>query len=217
MGINFPTYSHPYRGKVVLIKGESGDTPTIEVTYNEDNVVISVTNPNDGHPITTTATIVKPKATVAQTSTGATLTVLDGDGTTTANIANGISIVTAEIDDNHHLIITLSNGDEVDAGEVPLNALEVAYTTTLDGTSNTITLPNDFDTSDISYLLINGSTLTDGWTISGNILTLPYPPGSVPSGKLEIVKNAAGFVTDGNMAALSTLEIYNILSAGESE
>ena len=59
-----------------------------------------------------------PSASVEQTSTGATVTVTDRDGTTTANLTNGVSVTSATINNNNHLIITKSNGSTVDCGSL---------------------------------------------------------------------------------------------------
>lgn len=205
-----PTYSHPYRAKIVMLKGQKGETPTVDITSTDEGVVISATNPNDGDPVTTSATIVRPRVEVEETETGATLTAIDTAGSTSANIRNGTSVASASMDDSHHLRLTLSNGTTIDAGEIPLNAFRVAYTTTIDGTTNNVPLPAGLDASLVSYILINGLIYSDGWTINNNVLTLSFTADHIPSGKLEVIQNAAGYLTDGNMAALSDAEIIAI-------
>ncbi len=127
MSTSFPVYSHPYRAKVVMLKGQKGDSPTVEIEETADDVTITATNPNDGHPETTTAEIIKPKAKVTQTADGATVTITDGDGTTSANLSNGLSVRSAAINANNHLIITMTDGSTVDAGIVNFNELTTAY------------------------------------------------------------------------------------------
>lgn len=118
MSTSYPLYSHPLRAKVVMLKGQKGDTSTISVEDNTTGIAITTTNPNGGTPVSETVEIQRPTVTVTEkVGGGATLTVTDQFGTTTADIEDGVSVASAEIN-NQHLIITLTDGTVIDAGVV---------------------------------------------------------------------------------------------------
>lgn len=212
MATNLPLYSHPLRAKVVVAKGLKGDSPTAKITKNSAGLItITITNPNDGHPTSESATMQTPSAKVTQTSAGATITVKDDFGTTTANLANGVSITSAYISNNNHLMIVMSSGVEVDAGEIPVGALEVVDTITLDGTSKTYTMTADVPQDEVAYILINGLVNTNGYTISNTSpRTITLDLTEVPTGTLEIVQNTSGYIGE-RMNPITDGEINNIV------
>ncbi len=119
----------------------------IEVEETEDGCVVTITNPSGEKSVTIKGDKgdqgetgpkgdagVSPTATVAQTASGATITITDASGTTTADIANG------------------SKGDKGDKGDAGVSpAINVAQTSS--GARITITDASGTTTANIS----NGS------------------------------------------------------------
>lgn len=100
----------------------------------------------------------------------------------------GVSVVDVYVDDDH-LITKLSDGREVDAGELPKVITRRAAIISLDGIAKVFTLGAVINPDRVSHILINGVTYTEGFTINNDTITLNLPDKDVPTGKLEIFVN----------------------------
>lgn len=100
----------------------------------------------------------------------------------------GVSVVGVYVDDDH-LMTKLSDGREVDAGELPKVITRRAAVILLDGIARTFTLDAVINPDRVSHILINGVTYTEGFTIASDTITLNFPDEDIPNGKLEIFVN----------------------------
>ena len=127
-----------------------------------------------------------------------TLDVMDGE--------DGLSIVSATIGADDHLILTLSNGTTLDAGEIPTaaSAEEITYANaeypTIGNTKQALDQALDQDAEKIGYTNADNPSLTNvklaldscllnGATLSQS-LTVSNPLGSATSGKVYAVNTS---------------------------
>lgn len=100
----------------------------------------------------------------------------------------GVSVVDVYVEDDH-LITKLSDGQKVDAGELPKVITRRAAVVVLDGTTRTLALDAAISPDRVSHILINGVTYTEGFTIADGAITLGFADKDIPVGKLEIFVN----------------------------
>lgn len=102
--------------------------------------------------------------------------------------AQGVGIDSMSIN-NGRLIVYLTNGQAVNAGELP--KIEPGfYTWESDGVTTQFVINPAIDPRSASYILLNGLVYTDNFSISGlgDTLTLEFTDG-IPTGKLQLVIN----------------------------
>lgn len=74
------------------------------------------------------------------------------DGKNGTNGTNGVSFKSAKIDENNHLIVTLSNGNVIDVGNVDSHALEI-HNMAINGSGHLIVTLSNGTTKDLGYII----------------------------------------------------------------
>lgn len=87
---------------------------------------------------------------------------------------------------NGHLIITLTNGRIVDAGELPTEDMYFQYVDEIDGVNQTYTIEPEVNPEDVKYVCINGVIYPTGYTLSSNSITFNFPAGLIPTGRIDL-------------------------------
>lgn len=99
----------------------------------------------------------------------------------------GDSIVNVKITDTNRLETTLSNGQTIDGGAVPAIKTRRVFVAEMDGIKRTYILPLNIESSQVSYILMNGVAYSDGYILQSGEITLNYD--DLPAGRLEVVLN----------------------------
>lgn len=111
----------------------------------------------------------------------------------------GDSIVNVKITDTNRLETTLSNGQTIDGGAVPAIKTRRVFVAEMDGIKRTYILPLNIESSQVSYILMNGVAYSDGYILQSGEITLNYD--DLPAGRLEVVLNDnSGHVGDINVS-----------------
>nr|DAO12793.1 MAG TPA: hypothetical protein [Caudoviricetes sp.] len=111
----------------------------------------------------------------------------------------GDSIVNVKITDTNRLETTLSNGQTIDGGAVPAIKTRRVFVAEMDGIKRTYILPLNIESSQVSYILMNGVAYSDGYILQSGEITLNYD--DLPAGRLEVVLNDnSGHVSDINVS-----------------
>ena len=87
---------------------------------------------------------------------------------------------------NNHLVVTLSNGTTVDAGELPTEDIYFQYVGEMDGENNTYSISPAIDPDSVAYICINGVIYPTGYTLTTNSITFNFPEDLIPSGRLDL-------------------------------
>nr|DAX42664.1 MAG TPA: hypothetical protein [Caudoviricetes sp.] len=136
----------------------------------------------------------------------------------------GDSIVNVKITDTNRLETTLSNGQTIDGGAVPAIKTRRVFVAEMDGIKRTYILPLNIESTQVSYILMNGVAYSDGYILQSGEITLNYD--DLPAGRLEVVLNDnAGHVGDINVTIngktgdikLKTINGANLDSDGDIE
>ena len=99
----------------------------------------------------------------------------------------GDSIVNVKITDTNRLEATLSNGQTIDGGAIPAIKTRRIFIADMDGIKRTYILPLNVESSQVSYILMNGVVYSDGYVLQSGEITLNYD--DLPAGRLEVVLN----------------------------
>ena len=110
----------------------------------------------------------------------------------------GESIVNVKITDANRLEATLSNGQTIDGGAIPAIKTRRVFIANMDGIKRTYILPLDVESSQVSYILMNGVVYSDGYVLQSGEITLNYD--DLPAGRLEIVLNDNSGSSGGNIS-----------------
>ena len=110
----------------------------------------------------------------------------------------GDSIVDVKITDANHLETTLSNGQTIDGGAIPAIKTRRIFIADMDGIKRTYILPLNVESSQVSYILMNGVVYSDGYVLQSGEITLNYD--DLPAGRLEIVLNDNSSSSGGNIS-----------------
>ena len=110
----------------------------------------------------------------------------------------GDSIVDVKITDANHLETTLSNGQTIDGGAIPAIKTRRIFIADMDGIKRTYILPLNVESSQVSYILMNGVVYSDGYVLQSGEITLNYD--DLPAGRLEIVLNDNSGSSGGNIS-----------------
>lgn len=110
----------------------------------------------------------------------------------------GDSIVNVKITDTNRLEATLSNGQTIDGGAIPAIKTRRVFIANMDGIKRTYILPLDVESSQVSYILMNGVVYSDGYVLQSGEITLNYD--DLPAGRLEIVLNDNSGSSGGNIS-----------------
>ena len=110
----------------------------------------------------------------------------------------GDSVVDVKITDVNRLETTLSNGQTIDGGAVPAIKTRRVFVADMDGSKRTYILPLNIESSQVSYILMNGVAYSDGYTLQSGEITLNYD--DLPAGRLEVVINDNSGVGDNNVS-----------------
>ena len=110
----------------------------------------------------------------------------------------GDSIVNVKITDTNRLEATLSNGQTIDGGAIPAIKTRRVFIATMDGIKRTYILPLSVESSQVSYILMNGVVYSDGYVLQSGEITLNYD--DLPAGRLEIVLNDNSGSSGGNIS-----------------
>ena len=110
----------------------------------------------------------------------------------------GDSVVNVKITDANHLETTLSNGQTIDGGAIPAIKTRRVFIANMDGIKRTYILPLDVESSQVSYILMNGVVYSDGYVLQSGEITLNYD--DLPAGRLEIVLNDNSGSSGGNIS-----------------
>lgn len=111
----------------------------------------------------------------------------------------GDSIINLRITEENRLEATLSNGQTIDGGVVPAIKTRRVFVADMDGVKRTYILPLNIESSQVSYILMNGVAYSDGYVLQSGEITLNYD--DLPAGRLEVVLNDnAGHVGDINVS-----------------
>lgn len=105
-------------------------------------------------------------------------------------IPEGEGIVSVEVTNTGHLIITLGNGTQLDSGQLPTGVLKRQTVGTMDGTNVTYTINPAVDPDHVVYITINGVDYdSSNYTINsaGNQITTNFAAPFIPEGKLELI------------------------------
>lgn len=89
-------------------------------------------------------------------------------------------------DQDGHLIVSLSNGQSVDAGEIPTEDMHFQYVGEMDGTNQTYAISPEVDPQKVKYICINGVIYPTGYILNSNNITFDFPSGLIPSGRLDL-------------------------------
>lgn len=109
----------------------------------------------------------------------------------------GDSIVDVKITDANRLETTLSNGQTIDGGAIPAIKTRRVFVANMDGVKRTYILPLNVESSQVSYILMNGVVYSDGYVLQSGEITLNYD--DLPAGRLEIVLNDNSGSSGGNI------------------
>lgn len=111
----------------------------------------------------------------------------------------GDSVTNLKITEENRLEATLSNGQTIDGGAVPAIKTRRVFVADMDGIRRTYILPINIESSQVSYILMNGVAYSDGYILQSGEITLNYD--DLPAGRLEVVLNdSAGHVGDINVS-----------------
>ena len=111
----------------------------------------------------------------------------------------GDSVTNLRITEENRLEATLSNGQTIDGGAVPAIKTRRVFVADMDGVKRTYILPLNIESSQVSYILMNGVVYSDGYILQSGEITLNYD--DLPAGQLEVVLNDnAGNVGDINVS-----------------
>lgn len=110
----------------------------------------------------------------------------------------GDSIVNVKITDTNRLETTLSNGQTIDGGAIPAIKTRRVFIANMDGIKRTYILPISIESSQVSYILMNGVVYSDGYVLQSGEITLNYD--DLPAGRLEIVLNDNSSSSGGNIS-----------------
>ena len=111
----------------------------------------------------------------------------------------GDSVTNLRITEENRLEATLSNGQTIDGGSVPAIKTKRVFVAEMDGIKRTYILPLNIESSQVSYILMNGVAYSDGYILQSGEITLNY--NDLPSGRLEVVINDnSGHVGDINVS-----------------
>lgn len=110
----------------------------------------------------------------------------------------GESIVNVKITDANRLEATLSNGQTIDGGAIPAIKTRRVFIANMDGIKRTYILPISIESSQVSYILMNGVVYSDGYVLQSGEITLNYD--DLPAGRLEIVLNDNSGSSGGNIS-----------------
>lgn len=99
----------------------------------------------------------------------------------------GDSVVNVKITDANHLETTLSNGQTIDGGAIPAIKTRRVFIANMDGIKRTYILPISIESSQVSYILMNGVVYSDGYVLQSGEIILSYD--DLPAGRLEAVLN----------------------------
>lgn len=110
----------------------------------------------------------------------------------------GESIVNVKITDANRLEATLSNGQTIDGGAIPAIKTRRVFIANMDGIKRTYILPISIESSQVSYILMNGVVYSDGYVLQSGEIALNYD--DLPAGRLEIVLNDNSSSSGGNIS-----------------
>nr|DAJ29242.1 MAG TPA: hypothetical protein [Caudoviricetes sp.] len=111
----------------------------------------------------------------------------------------GDSVTNLRITEENRLEATLSNGQTIDGGAVPAIKTRRVFVADMDGAKRTYILPLNIESSQVSYILMNGVAYSDGYILQSGEITLNYD--DLPAGRLEVVLNDnSGHVGDINVS-----------------
>ncbi|TWO99359.1 hypothetical protein EUA79_00450 [TM7 phylum sp. oral taxon 351] len=110
----------------------------------------------------------------------------------------GDSVVNVKITDTNRLEATLSNGQTIDGGAIPAIKTRRVFIANMDGIKRTYILPISIESSQVSYILMNGVVYSDGYVLQSGEITLNYD--DLPAGRLEIVLNDNSSSSGGNIS-----------------
>lgn len=99
----------------------------------------------------------------------------------------GDSVTNLRITEENRLEATLSNGQTIDGGAVPAIKTKRVFVADMDGVKRTYILPLNIESSQVSYILMNGIAYSDGYVLQSGEITLNYD--DLPAGRLEVVLN----------------------------
>ena len=99
----------------------------------------------------------------------------------------GDSVANLRITEENRLEATLSNGQTIDGGAVPAIKTRRIFVADMNGTKRTYILPLNIESSQVSYILMNGVAYSDGYVLQSGEITLNYD--DLPTGRLEVVIN----------------------------
>ena len=111
----------------------------------------------------------------------------------------GDSVTNLRITEENRLEATLSNGQTIDGGVVPAIKTRRVFVADMDGVKRTYILPLNIESSQVSYILMNGVAYSEGYVLQSGEITLNYD--DLPAGRLEVVLNDnSGHVGDINVS-----------------
>lgn len=111
----------------------------------------------------------------------------------------GDSVTNLKITEENRLEATLSNGQTIDGGAVPAIKTRRVFVADMDGVKRAYILPLNIESSQVSYILMNGVAYSDGYILQSGEITLNYD--DLPAGRLEVVLNDnSGHVGDINVS-----------------
>ena len=110
----------------------------------------------------------------------------------------GDSVTNLRITEENRLEATLSNGQTIDGGAVPAIKTRRVFVADMDGVKRTYILPLNIESSQVSYILMNGVAYSDGYVLQSGEITLNYD--DLPSGRLEVVLNDNSGSSGGNIS-----------------
>lgn len=99
----------------------------------------------------------------------------------------GDSVTNLKITEENRLEATLSNGQTIDGGAVPAIKTRRVFVADMDGAKRTYILPLNIESSQVSYILMNGVVYSEGYVLQSGEITLNYD--DLPAGRLEVVLN----------------------------
>lgn len=110
----------------------------------------------------------------------------------------GDSITDLRITEENRLEATLSNGQTIDGGAVPAIKTRRVFVADMDGAKRTYILPLNIESSQVSYILMNGVAYSDGYILQSGEIALNYD--DLPAGRLEVVLNDNSGVGGSNIS-----------------
>ena len=125
----------------------------------------------------------------------------------------GYSVSRATISElDEHLRLYLTDGTEIDAGELPKRVAQIAATYTLDGTTKVFELDTTKVNPDyVAAVIINGVAYIDGWNITDGKITLECDNDKIPSGTMQVIVNMPCFINGVETASIPQSEILALL------